>query len=194
MTSFFIKDDSDLLRDTFVQFKKSYPEEENYAVYDYLPEWNDARLEQCIYLRLKKTKKDLEEEKKNFLTGMPSGFSKALEYLMLNNPQRRLNALSLAEQSGISDVSILLRGKNIVPSFYDLINLCIGMSLPSWISVPFIHSVGIEIEREGILGIWGQLLDCYPLLSVKDAQKYVNLHSRTQQEERGERAVLFIRQ
>ena len=73
----------------------------------------------------------------------------------------------------------------------------IGMSLPSWISVPFIHSVGIEIEREGILGIWGQLLDCYPLLSVKDAQKYVNLHSRTQQEERntnGGRAVLFIRQ
>ena len=180
-------------------FQKSYPDDESRAVFDYRPDWNDNRIEQCLKLRLKTSKEELEEEKNKYLKLIPATFSEALEFLMLNNPWRRLNALTLAEQSCISreNISFYLRGNNVLPSFSDLISLSIGMGLPSWISIPFIRKMGIEIEREGLLGIWGRLLDCYCLLSVKEALKYVNLHCKTQQDDNGKdgtRAVLFFRQ
>ena len=57
--------------------------------------------------------------------------------------------------------------------------------------------IGTDLPREGAYSVWGQLFDCYCLLSVKDAKEYINNHAPRPKEDEaddGARKVIFLRQ
>ena len=182
-----------------LSFKKSYPEDGNYAVYEYRPDWNDTRLEETMRLRLRKTKAQLEEEKKEYLSIMPTNIHEALRFLMINNPRRRLDPYRLADEScfPLSTISSFLQSEGAIPSFFDLVNLCIGMNLPSWISEALMKMIGTDLPRDGVYSVWGQLFDCYCLLSVKDAKNYINIYTPRPKDKATDdetRKAIYIRQ
>ena len=182
-----------------IVFRKKYPDDGHYAIFEYIPEWNDVRLEDGRQLRSKQTTEQLEAQKKRFLSCMPTDIHEALRFLMMNNPWRRLDGYQLADESGLSlqAISSYLKDDGELPSFFDLASLCIGMNLPSWISEPLLKMIGTDLPREGAYSVWGQLFDCYCLLSVKDAMEYINNHAPRPKEDEaddGARKVIFLRQ
>ena len=130
------------------------------------------------------TWKQREEMKQSLIENMPSSFNNALSYLMVNNLQRRVMAPDLALETGIARdiINSYLKGENVFPSFHNLVKLCVAMSLPSWLSEPFIKTGGLEMPRQGQYKAWGQMFDCYYMLSVRDAMQYVNTYYFMDQE------------
>lgn len=161
-------------------FKKTYPEGENFADYDYIPDWNERRLDEGMAHKAFVSKEQWEKCKKKYVDSMPDEFGAALFYLMRTNLKGTLTVPALVREAGISAAIIdaFLQGRNQFPTFEEMINLCIGMNLPSWIAEPFLNTAGLKIPRGNEFYLWGLLLDCYSMLSVKEAWQYIRRHRR----------------
>ena len=167
-----------------LSFKRTYDDDGANPVFSYVEDWNAERLDEGLRTRASMTWKQREEMKQSLIENMPSSFNKALSYLMVNNLQRRVLSPDLALETGIArDISnSYLKGENVFPSFHNLVKLCVAMSLPSWLSEPFIKTGGLEMPRQGQYKAWGQMFDCYYMLSVRDAMQYVNTYYFMDQE------------
>ena len=162
-----------------LSFKRTYAEDGADPEFTYEENWNNERIMEGVRLRGNMSWDQREEQKQSLIDKMPDSFAQALAYLMANNPTRPIQARDLAREAWIKPESITryLSEKNEFPSFREMMQLCVALSLPPWLSEPFMKTAGHEFPRQGENAIWGQMLDCYYMLPVSEAMKFADHYS-----------------
>ena len=162
-----------------LSFKRTYEEDGADPEFSYVENWNNERIMEGVLLRGNMSWDQREEKKQSLMEKMPDSFRQALAYLMANNPIRPIQARDLAREAGIKPEIITgyLSEKNDLPSFREMVQLCVALSLPPWLSEPFMKTAGYEFPRQGENAICGQMLECYYMLPVFEAMKFADHYS-----------------
>ena len=119
----------------------------------------------------KMTLKEAEYAKNQLMEEMPLTFHGALSYIM----KGRVTVDELTQRIPISR-STLLRLRTEERKKYcldQIVAICIGLNLPSWLSEILLDKAGFSIKRFGPYGYYGTILDCFYMDTIGEVQKFL---------------------
>ena len=117
------------------------------------------------------TLREAENAKTQMMEEMPMSFHGALSYIM----KGRVTVDELVDRIPISRRT-LMRLRTEEKKKYSLdqiIAICIGLNLPSWLSQILLEKAGLSVKRFGPYGYYGTILDCFYMDTINEVQKFL---------------------